>query len=179
MSHHEGISPEGDADHPDDQGRRDFLEQTTIAVAGVGLAAATWPFISSMNPTTDVVAKASTEVDLSNIAMGHSRTVSWQGKPVFIVHRTPEQVASMNGDGGGKEPQPDEDRVEHPEWLVVVGICTHLGCVPARKNEGWVCPCHGSVYDNSGRILRGPAPKNLLVPPYEFLSEDKIVIKKA
>jgi len=107
VSHHEGISPEGDADHPDDQGRRDFLEQTTIAVAGVGLAAATWPFISSMNPTTDVVAKASTEVDLSNIAMGHSRTVSWQGKPVFIVHRTPEQVASMNGDGGGKEPQPD------------------------------------------------------------------------
>lgn len=179
MSHQDGITPEGDADHLEDQGRRDFLEQTTMAVAGVGLVAASWPFISSMNPTTDVVAKASTEVDLSGIAVGHTRTVNWQGKPVFIVHRTVEQIATMKGDGGGKDPQPDADRVEHPEWLIVVGICTHLGCVPARKPEGWVCPCHGSVYDNSGRILRGPAPKNLVVPPYEFLSENKIVIKKA
>ncbi len=164
---------------PDDPGRRDFLEQATCALAGAGIAATAVPFISSMNPTTDVIAAASTEVDLSGIEPGMDRTVAWQGKPVFIVHRTPEQVAAMQASKGGKDPEPDSERVVRPEWLVVVGICTHLGCVPGRKADGWLCPCHGSVYDNSGRILHGPAPRNLAVPPYEFESDDKILIKKA
>ncbi len=164
---------------PGDPGRRDFLEQATCALAGVGAAAAAWPFISSMNPTTDVVAAASTEVDVGAIPPGASRTVAWQGKPVFIVHRTPEQIEAMAASEGIKDPQPDAERVVRPEWLVVVGICTHLGCVPGRRDDGWLCPCHGSVYDNSGRILRGPAPRNLEVPPYEFLAEDRILIKKS
>ncbi len=164
---------------PEDPQRRDFLEQATCALAGAGVAAASWPFISSMNPATNVVAAASTEVDVSTIQPGMSETVAWQGKPVFIVHRTEEQIAQMAQSEGVKDPQPDEERVLQPEWLVVVGICTHLGCVPGRNDEGWLCPCHGSVYDNSGRILRGPAPRNLEVPPYEFIAEEKIIIKKA
>ncbi len=163
-----------------DLGRRDFLSTATTLVAGAGLAAAAWPFISSMNPSSNVLARASTEVDLSNIAPGEVRTVAWQGKPVFVFHRTPEQIAAMAQSlGSDKDPEPDAERVQRPEWLVVIGLCTHLGCVPNRKPHGWDCPCHGSVYDNSGRILKGPAPRNLDLPPYEFLAADRLLIKKA
>jgi len=166
-------------DHPDRE-RRNFLGTATKLVAGAGIAAASWPFISSMNPSTNILARASTEVDISGIAPGEVRTIEWQGKPVFVFHRTAEQISTMSAStGSSKDPAADEQRVLKPEWLVVVGICTHLGCVPTRKAHGWVCPCHGSVYDNSGRILKGPAPRNLDLPPYEFTAEDKIFIKKA
>ncbi len=164
---------------PDNPDRRDFLNTVTGAVAGAGVCAAAWPFISSMNPSSDVLSKATTEVSLDGIKPGEMKTVSWQGKPVFVLHRTDEQIENMSKSQGGKDPEPDAERVVKPEWLIVVGLCTHLGCVPNRKQEGWLCPCHGSVYDNSGRILRGPAPRNLDLPPYEFLADSKILIGKA
>lgn len=164
-------------DNPD---RRNFLGKITTAAGATGAAAACWPFVSSMNPSEDVLAKATTEADLSGIPVGGSISVAWQGKPVFIVHRTPEQISSMEAASTTIDPQDDSRRVIKPEWLVVVGICTHLGCVPNRDPEGgWLCPCHGSKYDASGRVIRGPAPKNLEVPAYSFVSNDKILIGKA
>jgi ubiquinol-cytochrome c reductase iron-sulfur subunit len=162
-----------------DPNRRDFLGKVTAAVGAVGAAAACWPLINSMNPATNVLSRASTEVDLSGIPRGESKTVEWQGKPVFVVHRTQDQISAMEASQGVKDPQPDKERVVRPEWLIIVGICTHLGCVPNRRNDGWNCPCHGSQYDISGRILKGPAPRNLEVPPYEFVTENKIIIGKA
>ncbi len=159
-----------------DEKRRDFLLTVTGTVGVAGIAAACWPFISSMNPTLDVQTQSNTEVDLSGVAAGATRTVAWRGKPVFVVHRTPQQIAAMAQSAGGKDPAPDQARVQEPQWLVVVGICTHLGCVPNKTEEGWLCPCHGSVFDNSGRVLQGPAPRNLEVPPYHFAATDKIVI---
>ncbi len=166
-------------DTPADQERREFLGTATSLVAGAGIAAASWPFVSSMNPSANVVARASTEVSLDGIPPGKMHTVAWQGKPVFVLHRTQEMVTAMAQLLGGKDPEPDSERVQNPEWLVVIGLCTHLGCVPTRKPTGWHCPCHGSVYDNSGRILKGPAPRNLDLPPYEFTSDNKLLIKKA
>jgi ubiquinol-cytochrome c reductase iron-sulfur subunit len=160
----------------DNEDRRDFLGKATAAVGAVGVAAACWPFVSSMNPSEDTLEKATTEVDLSSISAGHMQTFSWGGKPVFVVHRTPAQIAAMQSSHGGHDPQDDQLRVTQPQWLVVVGVCTHMGCIPSRNDEGWLCPCHGSVYDNSGRILHGPAPKNLLVPPYKFVTNEKIII---
>jgi ubiquinol-cytochrome c reductase iron-sulfur subunit len=150
-------------------------------VAGVGgAAAACWPFISSMNPSEDVLAKATTEVSLADIPPGGEHTVAWQGKPVFIVHRTPEQIKAAESTNAAIDPEPDSKRVKNPEWLVVVGICTHLGCVPNRNDlGGWTCPCHGSMYDASGRVIRGPAPKNLEVPVYSFEPDNKLIIGKA
>ena len=156
--------------------RRDFLEQVTAVVGAAGVAAACWPFVSSMNPSVDTLEKATAEVDLSAIAPGQAQTVSWGGKPVFVVHRTPAQVAAMQNSPGGHDPQDDHARAAQPQWLVVVGVCTHMGCIPSRNDEGWLCPCHGSVFDNSGRVLHGPAPNNLLVPPYKFVANEKIVI---
>ena len=163
----------------DSSDRRDFLGKATATVGAVGVAAACWPFISSMNPSVDTLEKSTTEVDLSPIPAGQAHTVSWGGKPVFVVHRTPEQVSAMKASPGGHDPQPDAERVKNPEWLVVVGICTHMGCIPSKNEEGWLCPCHGSVYDNSGRVLHGPAPKNLLVPPYKFVAAGKIIVGEA
>lgn len=163
-------------DSPD---RRDFLGVATAVVGAAGVAAACWPFISSMNPSADTLEKSTTEVDLSGIPAGQTQTVSWGGKPVFVVHRTPGQIASMKNSRGGHDPQADADRAAQPQWLVVVGVCTHMGCIPGRNEDGWLCPCHGSVYDNSGRILHGPAPKNLLVPPYKFVAAEKIIIGEA
>ena len=162
----------------DELSRRGFLEIATTAVAGAGVAAATWPFIQSMNPSQDVLSKATTEVDLSPIEPGKVQTVAWQGKPVFVLHRTDEQIEKMQGTGDGKQPEADDQRAQQAKWLIVVGLCTHLGCVPSRKEDGWFCPCHGSAYDNSGRVLRGPAPSNLELPPYEFVANDKIIIGK-
>ena len=162
-----------------DAGRREFLLKATAAVGGVGVVAAAVPFVASMNPSSDVLARATTEVDLSGVAVGGMITVAWQGKPVFILHRTPEEIAAMQASSGGFEPQPDSQRVKKPEWLVIVGVCTHMGCVPNKEGPGWTCHCHGSQYDDSGRVVRGPAPHNLEVPPYKFIADNKIVIGEA
>lgn len=160
-------------------GRRNFLLKLTSVLGGAGVAATCVPFVSSMNPSTDVLAKAETEVDLSDITEGAMHTVAWQGKPVFILHRTPEQIKASQESAGGLSPEPDSKRVIKPEWLVVIGVCTHMGCVPNKEGPGWVCHCHGSQYDDSGRVVHGPAPKNLEVPPYRFIAENKILIGKA
>jgi ubiquinol-cytochrome c reductase iron-sulfur subunit len=162
-----------------DSNRRNFLIKVTSVVGGAGVVAAAVPFVSSMNPSSDVLAKATTEVDLSGIPEGGVHTVAWQGKPVFILHRTQEEIKAMEASQGGFEPEPDQKRVIKPEWLVVVGICTHLGCVPNKEGPGWTCHCHGSQYDDSGRVVRGPAPHNLAVPPYRFLTADKMIIGEA
>jgi len=162
----------------DDGNRRNFLIKLTSVVGGAGVAATCVPFVASMNPSTDVLAKAETEVDLTGITPGGIRTVAWQGKPVFILHRTAEQIDSVKTVGNALDPEPDEKRVQHPEWLVVIGVCTHMGCVPNKEGLGWICHCHGSQYDDSGRVTRGPAPKNLEVPPYYFAADNKIIIGK-
>lgn len=162
-----------------DSGRRNFLIKTTAVVGGAGVAATCVPFVASMNPSSDVLANSLTEVDLSDITPGALRTVAWQGKPVFIVRRTPEEIAAATSSNGVIDPEPDSKRAQNPEWLVVVGVCTHMGCVPNKEGPGWICHCHGSQYDDSGRVTRGPAPKNLEVPPYRFLSANKIVIGQA
>jgi ubiquinol-cytochrome c reductase iron-sulfur subunit len=166
--------------------RRDFLYLATGAVGGIGLISLAWPFIDQMNPAADVLALSSTEVDISSIEVGQRVTVTWRGKPVFIDHRPPEEIKAAEAVplNDLPDPQADKDRVQKPEWLIVVGICTHLGCVPGgqRLGEargdygGWLCPCHGSQYDTSGRIRKGPAPANLVVPTYSFIKDDVVRI---
>jgi ubiquinol-cytochrome c reductase iron-sulfur subunit len=139
-----------------------------------------------MNPSADVLALSSTEVDLSPIAEGQAVTVIWRGKPIFVRHRTPEEIDEARSVEVSqlRDPQTDAERTQEPQWLVMIGICTHLGCIPKGQNVGdpkgeyggWLCPCHGSHYDTSGRIRKGPAPENLVVPPYEFLDESIIRI---
>lgn len=165
------------------QTRRDFIVVTASATAGVGAAVAAWPFINSLNPAADVLALASTEVDISTVQPGQAITVMWRGKPVFIRHRTEEEVktAAATSAADLPDPQADKERTKTGKeaWLVVVGVCTHLGCVPIGFQGdfgGWFCPCHGSHYDTSGRIRKGPAPTNLAVPPYEFISDTMIRI---
>ena len=161
--------------------RREFIFTATYAVGAVGVGATIWPLIDQMNPDASVKALASTEVDISNVEKGQSITVLWRGKPVFIRRRTDEEIAKardVNVDEL-KHPEKDEDRAKDPEWLVMLGVCTHLGCVPlGDKGEygGWFCPCHGSHYDTSGRIRKGPAPTNMEVPKYEFVNGDTIKI---
>lgn len=152
-------------------------------MGGVGAAATAWPFINSMNPSADVLALSSIEVDLSPIQPGQSIKVKWRGKPVFVRRRTPEEISSARAVNVAdlRDPQTDESRVKpgHEEWLIVIGVCTHLGCVPlVNQGEfgGWFCPCHGSQYDTSARIRKGPAPLNLAVPDYTFLSDTKVRI---
>ena len=170
----------------DKKPRRDFIKLATMAMGGVGVAALATPFIKSMNPAKDTLALASTEVNLSPIPEGEALTIIWRGKPVFIKHRTQNEIkeAKKSDVDPLPDPQTDEQRVLNDKWLVVLGVCTHLGCVPLgqktteQKGEfgGWFCPCHGSHYDTSGRIRKGPAPKNLEVPPYTFLSDTTIKI---
>ena len=179
-------SKSSSSDGMQEPGRRDFIVVATYAMGAVGAGAVAWPLIDQMNPAADTLALASTEVDVSKIAMGQAITVTWRGKPVFIRHRTPDEIARANAIDGAelRDPQEDEARVQRPELLVVVGVCTHLGCVPLGQKtgdvkgdyDGWFCPCHGSHYDTSGRIRRGPAPTNLEVPPYAFLSDNVIRI---
>ena len=161
--------------------RRDFLFTATYTVGAVGLGATIWPLIDQMNPDSSVKALATTEVDISQIEPGKSITVLWRGKPVFIKRRTENEIqeAKKVNLQELKHPEKDEDRAKNPEWLVMLGICTHLGCVPlADKGEynGWFCPCHGSHYDTSGRIRKGPAPVNMEIPKYEFVNSNTIKI---
>jgi len=168
------------------ESRRDFLYLSSITIGGIGAATFIWPFIKSMNPAEDTLALGSTEVDLSNITVGQSITIKWRGKPVFIKRRTQEEILqAQNVDLNSlRDPITDKERVQKPEWLVLEGVCTHLGCVPLGQRmsdtkgefNGWFCPCHGSHYDSSGRIRKGPAPENLAVPPYQFLSDTLIKI---
>ncbi len=161
--------------------RRDFLFTASYTVGAIGIGATVWPFIDQMNPDSSVKALASTEVDLSQIQPGKAITVLWRGKPVFIKRRTSEEIAEAKKVNleDLKHPEKDEDRVKNPEWLVMLGICTHLGCVPLSDKgdyNGWFCPCHGSHYDTSGRIRKGPAPTNMEVPKYEFVDNNTIKI---
>jgi len=161
--------------------RRNFLQIITSSIAAVGTGFAIWPFIDSMNPSADVLALGSKEFDLSNITKGYSKTVKWRGKPIFIKRRTEDEIAEAKAVKleDLKHPEKDEDRAKNPEWLVMIGVCTHLGCVPlGDKGEynGWFCPCHGSHYDTSGRIRKGPAPTNLEIPKYEFVNSGTIKI---
>ena len=161
--------------------RRDFLFTASYTVGAVELGATIWPFIDQMNPDSSVKALATTEVDISQIEPGKSITVLWRGKPVFIKRRTETEISAaqaVNLDDL-KHPEKDQDRVKKAEWLVMMGICTHLGCVPLSDKgeyDGWFCPCHGSHYDTSGRIRKGPAPTNMEVPKYAFLDENTIKI---
>jgi ubiquinol-cytochrome c reductase iron-sulfur subunit len=179
-----------------DPNRRDFLYLATGTVAAVGAAAAAWPFISQMNPNAATRALASIEVDVSSIEPGQAITVKWRGKPVFIRNRTDKEVeeakaaslADLKDPGAENQnidataPATDENRSAgegKENWIVMIGSCTHLGCVPvglAGDFGGWFCPCHGSHYDTAGRIRKGPAPKNLLVPPFEFVTDTSVKI---
>jgi ubiquinol-cytochrome c reductase iron-sulfur subunit len=177
---------------PDEAGdgetRRDFLLIATGTLGAVGAALAAWPFVHSMNPAADILALSVTEVDLAPIEVGQSITVVWQGKPVFIRRRSAKEieVARATPLSDLRDPQTDQERVKKgkDEWLVMVGICTHLGCIPLGQKatefkgdfNGWFCPCHGSHYDTSGRIRKGPAPENLAIPGYVFLTDSTIRI---
>ncbi len=171
------------SESPRDESRRKLLTTTAYSAAGIGAACAILPFIDSMNPSSDVQALASVEVDISNIKIGEEKKVMWRGKPIFIKRRTAEEIAAAQKVELAqlRDPQADADRVKagKEEWLITIGICTHLGCIPIMGQgefNGWFCPCHGSQYDTSARIRKGPAPKNLEIPPYEFVSDTKIKI---
>lgn len=163
--------------------RRDFLYVATGAVATVGVAAAVWPLIDQMNPDASVLALASIEFDLSGIEEGQSVTIKWRGLPVFVRHRTAAEIEEARAVplSDLKDPEPDEARVKegYEQWLIMIANCTHLGCVPVGESgeyDGWFCPCHGSHYDTAGRIRKGPAPINLVLPPYEFVSDTLVQI---
>ena len=161
--------------------RRDFLFTATYTVGAVGIGATIWPFIDQMNPDSSVKALATTEVDINQIQPGKSITVLWRGKPVFIKRRTPTEISEAQSVSLDdlKHPEKDIDRVKKAEWLVMMGICSHLGCVPLSDKgdyNGWFCPCHGSHYDTSGRIRKGPAPTNMEIPVYAFIDDNTIKI---
>ena len=172
--------------HGDGVKRRDFLFVAAGGFGAVGAAAVVWPLVDNLNPSADVLALSSIEVDISKVQVGQSIRVKWRGKPVFIRRRTKIEIeeAAKVQDSDLPDRQADASRVKKPEWLIVVGVCTHLGCVPLGQKVtdprgdygGWFCPCHGSHYDTSGRIRKGPAPKNLSVPDYVFLSDTNVRI---
>jgi ubiquinol-cytochrome c reductase iron-sulfur subunit len=174
------------SDTAENKGRRDFIVVASNAMMAVGAGAVAYPLINQMNPAADTLALASIEVNIGALAEGQAITVKWRGKPVFIRHRTADEIAAANDTviDDLRDPESDADRVQKPELLVIQGICTHLGCVPLGQKigevkgdfNGWFCPCHGSHYDTSGRIRKGPAPTNLEVPPYAFVSDNVIRI---
>jgi ubiquinol-cytochrome c reductase iron-sulfur subunit len=179
-----GTLPYGDQDHG--PVRRDFLKLATGSFAAVGVAVVAWPFVNSMNPSQDVLALASTDVELGPIAEGQAVTVMWRGKPVFVRRRTAQEIQEARAVPVAelRDPATDQSRVKagKDQWLVVLGVCTHLGCVPLGQKPtddrgaygGWFCPCHGSHYDTAGRVRRGPAPTNLAIPDYSFTSDTRI-----
>ena len=167
----------------EDPSRRDFIHIAAGAAAVGAVATLAWPFIDQMNPAGDTLALASIEFDLSKVAKGQQVTVKWRGKPLFVRHRTAAEIQKAISVNLSelRDPQTDEQRHKpgKAEWLILVGTCTHLGCVPTfggGEYGGWFCPCHGSVYDTSGRIRKGPAPRNLEVPDYSFLSDTKVKV---
>ena len=169
-----------------DKSRRDFIVIASYSMGAVGAGAALWPIINQMNPAADTLALASIEVNISSLEAGQSLTVKWRGKPVFIRRRTSNEVNEARKvlTDNLRDPEDDAKRVMKDEWLIVLGVCTHLGCVPLGQKVGdtvgdyggWFCPCHGSHYDISGRIRKGPAPKNLEIPPYKFISNNIVKI---
>lgn len=189
MAHAEGHDP-----HHDEGTRRDFLYIATGAMGAVVVGSAVWPLIDQMNPSADVLALASIEVDVDGVDPGTQLTVKWRGKPVFIRRRTETEIeegravplselkdqSAENANLAGDADASDANRTldEAGEWLVMLGVCTHLGCVPigngAGDFDGWFCPCHGSHYDTAGRIRHGPAPKNLPIPTASFTSDTVI-----
>jgi ubiquinol-cytochrome c reductase iron-sulfur subunit len=178
--------------------RRDFLYVATGVVGAVGVAATAWPFIDQMNPSSAVLALASIEADISTIALGQQVIFKWRGHPLFVRRRTPKEIATAravplsalidpvarNANLPDNAPATDANREFKAEWLVVIGVCTHLGCTPTVSTPqspqgeygGWLCHCHGSQYDVAGRVRHGPAPQNLAVPPYSFLSDTRIKV---
>jgi ubiquinol-cytochrome c reductase iron-sulfur subunit len=168
--------------------KRDFLKLVTLAGAAIGVGAIAWPLVDSMNPSADVLALSSVEVDLTPITEGMGITIVWRGKPIFVRHRTPAEIKSAEDVPLGQliEPQSDNDRTKpgYRQWIVLIGICTHLGCIPLGNKPtdprgewgGWFCPCHGSQYDTSGRVRHGPAPLNLYLPPYAFMSDTRLKV---
>ncbi len=187
MAETSAVTAGGRDDGTDDgENRRDFLTLVTGALGVIGMGAVAWPFIHQMNPAADTLALASVEVDLSAIEVGQAIKVKWRGKPVFIRHRTQAEIDEARSVSADDliDPQTDDERTQKAEWLILVGVCTHLGCIPLGTSageargeyDGWFCPCHGSHYDSSGRIRKGPAPRNLEVPGYVFLDDDIVRI---
>lgn len=172
-------------DHPNET-RRDFLVVAAGALGVLGTVIALWPFVDQMNPAADVLALASTDVDLAPVQVGQRLTVAWRGKPVFIAHMTEKQIKEAQAVDPKtlRDPESVAQRTTKLPWMVQIGVCTHLGCIPLGQKpddprgpwEGWFCPCHGSTYDSVGRIRRGPAPLNLFVPPYQFTKSTAIKI---
>lgn len=176
---------------PGGESRRDFLQLVALAGAAVGVGGIAWPLIDSLNPSKDVLALSSVEVDVASVPEGSGITIMWQGKPIFVRHRTADEIKMAENPPAGSllDAAPnstDADRVKkgHEQWIILIGICTHLGCIPLGnkpadprgEHGGWFCPCHGSQYDVSGRVTHGPAPANLAVPPYEFVSDTKVKV---
>jgi ubiquinol-cytochrome c reductase iron-sulfur subunit len=168
---------------PEPVTKRDFIHILTGAAAVGAVAGLAWPLIDQMNPAQDALALASVEFDYGRVELGQQIVVKWRGKPVFIRHRTPHEIAAAIADDHAPMRDPATDASRHKpgqaEWLILIGVCTHLGCVPnfgGGDYGGWFCPCHGSVYDTAGRIRKGPAPLNLFLPDYAFLPGGKVKI---
>lgn len=166
-----------------DKKKRDFIHIMSTAMIGGGALVALSPLLSSLKPSAEILALSSIEVSLKDIMIGQAITVMWRGKPIFIRHRTEQEIAEAESVDHTKfrDPESDVQRVKEnkKQWLIMIGICTHLGCIPLDRQgdyNGWFCPCHGSHYDSSGRIRQGPAPLNLQIPPYEFIDEHLISI---
>jgi len=172
----------------DDETKRDFIYIATGAVAAAGAASVAWPLVAQMGKAADTLAAGAIEIDLSRIDEGQQIKMLWRGKPVFVRHRTAAEIAEAEGVDVSDCPDPemDADRLVpkpdgavDPRFLVMVGVCTHFGCIPlgeAGDFNGWYCPCHGSHYDTSGRIRKGPAPKNMEIPSYTYISDTVIKV---
>lgn len=176
------------ADGHEEPSRRDFIYIATGAAGAVAAGSIAWPLVMQMGAASDTLAAGSIEIDLEKVAEGQQIKMLWRGKPVFVRHRTPAEIEdAVNTDiSDCPDPQTDSERLVadlngklNPQYLVMIGVCTHFGCVPlgeAGEFDGWYCPCHGSHYDTSGRIRKGPAPKNMEIPPYEYISDNIIKV---
>lgn len=183
-----GASAATDHDAPADPRRRDYLQIGAVAFAGVGVGVIALPLVNQMNPSADVLAQSTTEVDLSAIQPGQAIKTSFRKQPLFVRNLTPKEIAEADAVAVGslRDPQTLEERTKtgKKNWLITLGVCTHLGCVPLGAGEGenkgpfggYFCPCHGSAYDTAGRIRQGPAPTNLAVPDYEFTSDTVVTV---